>query len=66
MFEDIMNFDSLRRNIWEFEDIIEINLATDVQAVLGKNSLLYHCIEGILTLPLTLSRDSRLCSLEER
>ena len=29
MFADFMNFDNLRRNIREFEDIIEINSATD-------------------------------------
>ena len=45
MFADIMNFDNFRRNIWEFEDIIEI-LATDGQAVLGKNSLLISLYRG--------------------
>ena len=40
MFADLMNFDNLRRNIREFEAIIDINLATDGQAVLGKSSLL--------------------------
>ena len=48
-----MSFDNLRRNIWEFEDIIDINLATDGKAILGKSSLIslyrgninspYHC-----------------------
>ena len=40
MFADLMHFDNLRRNIREFEAIIEINFATDGQAVLGKSSLL--------------------------
>ena len=26
---DLMHFDNLRKNIWEFKDIKEINLATD-------------------------------------
>ena len=39
MFVDLMSFDNLRRNNWEFEAIIEINFATDGQAVLGKSSL---------------------------
>ena len=40
MFADLMNFDNLRRNILEFVAIMEINLTTDGQAVLGKSSLL--------------------------
>ena len=44
MFADMMNFDNLRRSIWEFEDIIEISLATDGQAVLGKRNPSYIII----------------------
>ena len=40
MFADLMNFDNLRSNMRELEAIIEINFATDGQAVLGKISLL--------------------------
>ena len=40
MFADLMNFDNLKRNIWEFEAIIEINFATDGQAGLDKSSRL--------------------------
>ena len=39
MFANLMNFDNLR-NILEFVAIIEINLTTDGQAVLGISSLL--------------------------
>ena len=35
VFVDLMNFDNLKRNILEFETIIETNFATDVQVVLG-------------------------------
>ena len=40
MFADLMNFDNFRRNIREFEAIIEIIFSTDGQALLGKSSLL--------------------------
>ena len=46
MFADLMNFDNLRRNIREFEAIIEINFATDGQAVLGKSSLLISLLSS--------------------
>ena len=71
MFADLMNFDNLRRNILEFVAIIEMNFATVGQAVLDKSSLLISLERGhtrrneTLTLPLTLSRDGRPCSLWE-
>ena len=40
MFADLVNFDNLGRNIWEFEAKIEINFATYGQAVMGKSYLL--------------------------
>ena len=49
MFADLMNFDNLRRNIREFEAIIEINFATDGQAVLGNSSLLISDMAYLLT-----------------
>ena len=64
MFADIMNLDNLRRNIWEFEDIIEKKTLMAKRSWL-KTLFLYHYIEGILveneilTLPLSLSRDGR-------
>ena len=67
MFADLMNFDNLRRNILEFVAIVEMNFATDGQSVLGKRSLLISLYweNGILTPPLTLSRDGRSCSFGE-
>ena len=40
MFADIINFDILRRNILELVARMEINIATDGKAELGKSSLL--------------------------
>ena len=46
MFADLMNFDNLRGNILEFVAIIEMNFATDGQAVLGKRYLLMSLYRG--------------------
>ena len=46
VFSDLMNFDNLRRNILEFVAIIEMNFATDGQAVLGKRSFLISLYQG--------------------
>ena len=46
MFAGLMNFDNLRRNILEFVAIIEMNFATDGQAVLGKISLFISRYQG--------------------
>ena len=72
VFADLINFASFKRNRFEFEDIMMINVVTDGPDVLVKNVLLKRVYKGQTnnkwnsdsTIP--SNRDSKSCSRAEQ